>query len=524
MPESGTSDFRPQYEPIAIVGIGCRFAGGVDSPEALWEVLSEGRDVVTEVPPDRWSVDESYDPEPGVPGKTVSKWGGFLDDVGGFDPEFFGVSAREAEAMDPQHRLLLETAWEALENAGVRPRDLGGSPTGLFMGLSGQDYMMRTPHSELFTNPYAMTGNARSMAAGRISYLLGLRGPSVVLDSACSSGLVATHLAVQSLQTGDAGLALSGGVNLIFGADTTIAFSSWGMLSPAGRCRAFDADASGFVRAEACGVLALKRLADAEREHDRVLAVLRGSGVNQDGRSNGITAPSGEAQRELQQQVIARAGIDPSRVGLVEAHGTGTPVGDPIEFTALADSYGRGAQPCALGSVKTNIGHAETASGMAGMIKAIMALRHGEVPANLHFNAWNPEIDHEGSRLFVPTSTEPWPAAGGARLAAVSSYGFSGTNAHVLIEQAPEHDPRTGEEACDGRPVLVPISASSPGALSCMARQSSRTAWSRSSTRTARTGYGSRKRWAPGTCTRHSATTDTRTRSTGSCCSPRPPL
>ncbi|WP_207631575.1 MULTISPECIES: type I polyketide synthase [unclassified Actinopolyspora] len=455
---------RPKYEPIAVVGIGCRFAGGVDSPEAYWEVLRRGRDMVTEVPPDRWSVEEAYDPEPGVPGKTVSKWGGFVHDVGGFDPEFFGLSEREAEAMDPQHRLLLETAWESLEHAGIRPRDLGYSPTGLFLGISGQDYMMRTPRGELFTNPYAMTGNARSMAAGRISYLLGLRGPSVVLDSACSSGLVATHLAARSLQVGDADLALSGGVNLIFGPETTVAFSSWGMLSPAGRCRAFDVDASGFVRAEACGVLALKRLADAERDGDRVLAVLRGSGVNQDGRSNGITAPSGEAQRELQQQVIARSGVDPRRVGLVEAHGTGTPVGDPIEFAALADSYGHGdAGPCALGSAKTNIGHAETASGMAGAVKAVLALRHGEIPANLHFTGWNPEIDPAGTRLFVPTRTEPWPVGDGPRLAAVSSYGFSGTNAHVLLEQAPAAEP---ESACSGRaPLLVPFSASSPRAL-----------------------------------------------------------
>lgn len=454
----------PKYEPVAVVGIGCRFAGGVDSPDAYWEVLRDGRDMVTEVPPDRWSIEESYDPEPGIPGKTVSKWGGFLDDVGGFDPEFFGISEREAEAMDPQHRLLLETAWESLEHAGIRPRDLGHSPTGLYLGISGQDYMMRTPYGELFSNPYAMTGNARSMAAGRISYLLGLRGPSVVLDSACSSGLVATHLAARSLQTGDADLALSGGVNLIFGPETTVAFSSWGMLSPAGRCRAFDADASGFVRAEACGVLALKRLADAERDGDRVLAVLRGSGVNQDGRSNGITAPSGEAQRELQRQVIDRAGVDPSRVGLVEAHGTGTPVGDPIEFAALADSYGHGdAGPCALGSAKTNIGHAETASGMAGMIKAIMALRHGRIPANLHFDSWNPEIDHESGRLFVPTRTEPWPVDDGPRLAAVSSYGFSGTNAHVLLEQSPVTRPE--QVGAVRAPVLVPLSASSPEAL-----------------------------------------------------------
>lgn len=467
MSESGahSSSGRPKYEPVAVVGIGCRFAGGVDSPDALWEVLREGRDMITEVPPDRWDVDEAYDPEFGVPGKTVSKWGGFVDDVGGFDPEFFGLSEREAEAMDPQHRLLLETAWESLENAGIRPRELGDSPTGLFLGVSGQDYMMRTPYGELYTNPYAMTGNARSMAAGRISYLLGLRGPSVVLDSACSSGLVATHLAAQSLQTGDADLALSGGVNLIFGPETTVAFSSWGMLSPAGRCRAFDADASGFVRAEACGVLALKRLSDAEREGDRVLAVLRGSGVNQDGRSNGITAPSGEAQRELQRQVIGRSGVDASLVGLVEAHGTGTPVGDPIEFAALADSYGSGDRgPCALGSVKTNIGHAETASGMAGMIKAIMALRHGEVPGNLHFNSWNPEIDHEGTRLFVPTSTEPWPVEDARRLAAVSSYGFSGTNAHVLLEQAPAE--RSGDVPNARGPQLIPISASSSAALS----------------------------------------------------------
>jgi len=451
-----------EYEPVAIIGTGCRFAGGVSSPAELWAALRDGRDLITEVPPDRFDAAAVYDPEPGVPGRTVSKWGGFLHDVGGFDPEFFGLSEREAEAMDPQHRLLLETAWEALEHAGIRPRALGDSPTGLFLGLASQDYMMRTPDAELFTNPYAMTGNARSMAAGRISYLLGLRGPSVVLDSACSSSLVAVHLAARSLQTGDAELALAGGVNLIFGPETTVAFSSWGMLSPAGRCRAFDADASGFVRAEACGVVALKRLAAAERDGDRVLAVLRGSGVNQDGRSNGITAPSGAAQRALQRQVIARSGLDPAQVGLVEAHGTGTPVGDPIEFAALADSYGRaGSVPCALGSVKTNVGHAETASGMAGMLKAIGALQRAEIPPNLHFRSWNPEIEPAGSRLFVPTRTEPWPVERGPRVAAVSSYGFSGTNAHVLLEQAPE----VRRPVARSGPVLVPVSASSPAAL-----------------------------------------------------------
>ena len=338
---SSASPSRLAAEPIAIIGVGCRFPGGVDSPAAFWRLLADARDAVGDVPRERWDADAVYDPEPGVPGRTVSRWGGFLDQIDGFDAEFFGITAHEAEAMDPQHRLMLETAWEALEHAGIRPSALAGSRTGVFAGMSYHDYMLRTI-GEGERNPYVMTGNAFSVASGRIAYLLGLHGPSVTVDTACSSGLVAVHTAGQSLRTGDSDLALAGGVSLILGPEGAIAFSGWGMLSPDGRCRAFDAAANGFVRSEGVGMVVLERLSDAQRNGRRILAVIRGSAANSDGRSNGLTAPSGAAQEAVQRQALAAAGVEPARVGLVEAHGTGTPVGDPIEFAGISAVYGPG--------------------------------------------------------------------------------------------------------------------------------------------------------------------------------------
>ncbi|GAA1240012.1 type I polyketide synthase [Kitasatospora nipponensis] len=416
---------------IAVVGMGCRLPGDIDSPAALWRLLVEGRDAVGHPLPSRTLAQSPEHPHP-----TTLRQGGYLRDVAGFDADFFGVSGKEAEVLDPQHRLLLEVAWEALEHAGIAPDQLGGTPTGLFAGLSYTDYM-----ESLAGAPRELEGsiltNGHCVAAGRISYLLGLQGPCVALDTACSSSLVALHLACQSLRDEECDLALAGGVTLMLGARTTQSFARMGMLSPTGRCHTFDTAADGFVRGEGSGVVVLKRLRDALREGDRVLAVVRGSAVNQDGRSDGLAAPSACAQRALFRQALAHAGTDPREVGMIETHGTGTPVGDPIEFSSVAAVYGVGQGRCALGSVKTNLGHLEPAAGVVGLIKAVLCLQHALVPPNLHFTRWNPAIDAEGTRLFVPTSLSPWPTQTASRLAAVSSFGFSGTNAHVILQQAP---------------------------------------------------------------------------------------
>ena len=463
------SIFGPATEiPVAIIGIGCRFPGGVDSADALWHALAEERDLVTEVPPQRWDADAIYDPEPGVPGKLASRWGAFIDDVAGFEPAFFGLTEHEAERMDPQSRLLLETACEALEHAGLPPRGLSGSAIGVFAGHTRDDYLALTNRDEPGRwDPHSVIGTDRSSATGRISFLLGLRGPAVTLDSSGSSSLVAVHLGCQALRTGEVDLALAGGVTLDLTPDSAFTFTTMGALSPSGRCDAFGAGADGIVGGEGCGMVALKRLPEAIADGDRVLAVLRGTGVNHHGRaSDTMTGPSAEGQRLLQEQVLARAGVDPARVGLVEAHGAGTPSGDPAEYAALRATYGAGEEGCALGSVKTNLGHCEAAAGIAGLIKAVMAIRNGQVPANLHFTGWSPAIEHEGARLFVPTRLISWPVTTGPRLAAVSSHGASGTNAHVLLEQAPS--PRPASAAEPGAR-LYPLSAGSDEALAATA-------------------------------------------------------
>ncbi|GAA2638261.1 type I polyketide synthase [Streptomyces axinellae] len=421
--------------PIAVIGMGCRLPGDVDSPAALWQLLTEGRDAVGEPSVERQmllghSASASSNEANGPP-----LAGGYLKDVSGFDADFFGVSGREADVLDPQHRLLLEVAWEALEHAGVPNEQLAESATGVFVGLSYNDYM-----DGLAGHPQELEGsiltNGHCVAAGRISYLLGLRGPCLALDTACSSSLVAVHLACQSLQQGECDLALAGGVTLMLQPRTSESFIRMGMLSPTGRCHTFDAAADGFVRGEGCGAVVLKRLSDAVRDNDRVLAIVRGSAVNQDGRSDGIAAPSPAAQRDLLRLALHRAAVDPGDVGLVETHGTGTPVGDPVEFASLAEVYGAGKGRCALGSVKTNIGHLEPAAGVTGLIKAVLCLRYGQVPPNLHFDRWNQAIDATSTRLFVPTELAHWPVDTNTRLAAVSSFGFSGTNAHVILQQA----------------------------------------------------------------------------------------
>ncbi|WP_230870687.1 phthiocerol type I polyketide synthase PpsB [Mycobacterium canetti] len=428
-------------EPVAVVGIGCRFPGDVDGPESFWDFLVAGRNAISTVPADRWDAEAFYHPDPLTPGRMTTKWGGFVPDVAGFDAEFFGITPREAAAMDPQQRMLLEVAWEALEHAGIPPDSLGGTRTAVMMGVYFNEYQSMLAASPQNVDAYSGTGNAHSITVGRISYLLGLRGPAVAVDTACSSSLVAVHLACQSLKLRETDLALAGGVSITLRPETQIAISAWGLLSPQGRCAAFDAAADGFVRGEGAGVVVLKRLTDAVRDGDQVLAVVRGSAVNQDGRSNGVTAPNTAAQCDVIADALRSGDVAPDSVNYVEAHGTGTVLGDPIEFEALAATYGHGGDACALGAVKTNIGHLEAAAGIAGFIKATLAVQRATIPPNLHFSQWNPAIDAASTRFFVPTQNSPWPTAEGPRRAAVSSFGLGGTNAHVIIEQGSELAP-----------------------------------------------------------------------------------
>jgi phthiocerol/phenolphthiocerol synthesis type-I polyketide synthase D len=428
-------------EPIAVVGIGCRFPGGVSGPDGYWNFLARAGDGISEIPPDRWDADEYYDPDQFAPGRMSSKWGGFLPDIAGFDADYFGISPREAEAMDPQQRLMLEVAYEALEHAGIAPDSLSGIRGAVMMGVYYTEYQTISAANPDTIDAYSATGNAHAVAVGRIAYLLGLRGPAVAMDSACSSSLVTIHLACQSLRLRESDLALAGGVSLILRPETQLAMSKWGMLSPRGRCYSFDSHADGFVRGEGGGVVVLKRLTDAVRDGDRVLAVVRGSAINQDGRSNGLTAPNTIAQQDVITRALRSADVPAGSVNFIETHGTGTALGDPIEFEALADVYGRGDGPCALGAVKTNFGHLEAAAGIAGFIKAALSVQRGQIPPNLNFTQWNPAIDPKPTRLFVPTELDGWPAGDGPRRAAVSSFGLGGTNAHVVIEQGPDPVP-----------------------------------------------------------------------------------
>ncbi|WP_206506253.1 type I polyketide synthase [Streptomyces chrestomyceticus] len=424
-------------EPIAVIGAGCRYPGGAHSLEALEELLYAGRETVAEVPADRWTQEDlAVLPQPVA---DRMRWGCFLDgDVYAYEPEFFGVNAQEAAWVDPQQRLLWEVSWEALEHAGIPPLSLAGSRTGLFFGLYSRDYLLRSQRPLADSEPYALYANSDSIGMGRLAFLLDVRGPQLPFEMACASGLAGVHLACQSLRAGEADLALAGGVILHLLPETTAAMAHWLAFSPTGRCCAFDAAANGYVRGEGGGVVVLKRYRDAVRDGDRVLAVLRGSAINQNGRDTRLTAPSLRAQQAVYRQALQRAGAAGHEPGLIEAHGTGTAVGDPIEFAALASVYGAGDSGCALGAVKTNLGHAEPAAGIAGLLKVIVALRRGLIPPTLNFSRWNPQIDTAGARLFVPTQTVPWPVPGPApRLAAVSAFGISGSNAHMLVEQAP---------------------------------------------------------------------------------------
>ncbi len=461
-------------EPIAIVGIGCRFPGGASDPAAFWQMLCDGVDGVTEVPRDRWDADAIYDADPTAPGRIASRWGGFITGVDKFDAAFFGISPREAVEMDPQQRILLEVACQALDNAGETRDALAGSNTGVFIGAHGHssDYLAMQNANPDELDSFSGTGTAHNLLAGRLSYLFDAHGPAVVVDTACSSSLVAVHLAVQSLRLGESSMALAGSVNLILAPSFTIAASRMHMLAPDGRCKAFDQRADGFVRSEGCGVVVLKRLSDAVANGDPIVAVIRGSAINQDGHTNGITAPNGLAQRRVIERALADAALPADAIGFVEAHGTGTALGDPIEIEALAASVGRpradGAR-CLVGSLKSNAGHLEGAAGVAGLIKAALAVQHGAIPPNLHFTALNPHIDVRATRFGFPTAMERWPVSGAPRRAGVSSFGWSGTNAHVIIEEAPAVAATRPETGDAPRSHLLPISARHPAALGDLA-------------------------------------------------------
>ena len=368
-----------QAEPIAVVGLGCRFPGEGDGPEAFWRILSEGVDAVREVPADRWNIDDFYDPDPAAPGKMNTRRGGFLHRVADFDAEFFGISPREAVRVDPQHRILLEVSWEALEDAGIVPADIAQSKTGVYIGVIGNDYALLQSRNLFDVDVFSGTGCSHAILANRLSYFLNLNGPSVTLDTACSSSLVTIHLACQSLRRREIDLALAGGVNLILSPEMTVTLTKAYMMSPDGRCKTFDATANGYVRGEGCGIVVLKRLSDAVAAHDHILALIRGSGVNHDGRSNGLSAPNGPAQEAVIRAALSEAGLEPRQINYIEAHGTGTRLGDPIEIDALRAVFAAtrpADRPLLLGSVKTNIGHLESAAGIAGLAKVILAMRH----------------------------------------------------------------------------------------------------------------------------------------------------
>ena len=448
-------------EPIAVIGMGCRLPGGADSPEQFWDLLRDGQSGIVRVPPERWDADALFTEDHTVPGTICNREGGFLSTwrPDEFDAEFFSITPREAAAMDPQQRLFLEVAWEALEDAGIPPHTIRGTQTSVFVGVTAYDYMLTVSGAvrpeEL--DAYVLTGNSANFAAGRVAYLLGARGPAVVLDTACSSSLVAVHLACQSLRWRESDTALVGGTNLLLSPGTSIACSRWGMLSPEGQCKTFDASADGYVRSEGCGVVVLKRLSDAQRDGNRILAVVRGSAVNQDGASSGVTVPNGPAQQALLRHALTSARLTPADIDYIEAHGTGTPLGDPIELDSLSKVFAdrEGRAPLVLGAVKTNLGHLEAAAGIAGFIKTVLAVGHGRIPRNLNFTELTPHASESVSRLTIATEDMEWPATEQPRRAGVSSFGVSGTNAHVVIEQAPDPVPAPQRDSDPAVSMLV---------------------------------------------------------------------
>lgn len=470
MPES-------KQEPLAIVGIGCRFPGRANSPDSFWDLLIEGKSGIREVPDDRWNVDRYYHPDSSIPIKMITKWGGFVEDVDKFDASFFGISPREAQRMDPQQRWLLELTWEAFEDAGEKPINWRGSATGVYVGISSNEYgsiqMMGESDIDVHTN----SGSTLSIASNRISYLYDLKGPSISVDTACSSALVAVNLACKSIWSGECDAAFAGGVNALLMPDSSIGFSKASMLSPTGQCFAFDARANGYVRGEGAGMILIKPLARAHRDGDRIYATIRATVVNQDGNTSSMTVPGKESQAAMLRQAYQQAGIDPSRVGYMEAHGTGTPVGDPIETRALGEVLCEGrseSEQCIIGSVKSNIGHLESGSGIAGLIKAALVLHNRQIPKNLNYETPNPNIPFKELKLEVPRENMSIPSKGDfPPVSAVNSFGFGGTNAHVVLEAVKNEDRLRSDESYENllnRPFLLPISGNSESGLECVAK------------------------------------------------------
>ena len=466
---------QAQTEPIAIIGMGCRFPGNVHSPESFWQLLHRGVDTVTDIPPSRWDVETHYDPDPDTPGKMYVRSGSFLEGIDQFDPQFFGITPWEATSMDPQQRLLLEVCWEALEHTGVGADQLQNSQTGVFVGLFWDDYSALHLYAD---DPGQIDAsrtlsNLRGLAAGRLSYVLGLHGPAMQLDTACSSSLLAVHLACQSLRNGECDLALVGGVDLNLSPERTIGLCRTRALAPDGRCKTFDASADGFGQGEGCGVVVLKRLSDAVRDSDNTLASIRGSAVNHDGPSNGLTAPNGQAQEALLRQALENAAVDPDQIQYVETHGTGTPLGDPIEVLALANVLGREREkPLLIGSVKTNIGHLSSAAAVTSLIKVVLSLQHKEIPPNLHFTEPNPHIPWQDIPFVVPTESTAWSEGEGERLAGISSFGMTGTNVHLIVEEAPVELSKIENRESIERPChLLCLSAKSEAALQDLAKR-----------------------------------------------------
>ncbi len=465
-------------EPIAIIGIGCRMPGGVRSPEDLWHLLTSGVDAITEIPKDRWLVPAIYHPDPSRPGRTTSRWGGFLDCIDRFDAEFFGISPREAAAADPQQRLLLEVTYEAVEDAGLTLSALAGKRAAVHVGISSYEYgaLQLSGNERVSMDAYSVPGGGLCIAANRISYFFNLIGPSVAVDTACSSALVATHLACQSIWTGEGDLAFAAGVNVMIGPETFIGFSKASMLSPDGRCKSFDSRANGYVRAEGVGVIVLKPLAQALADSDQIYALVRATAVNQDGRTQGMSVPNAASQEANLRDALRLADLAPQSIQYVEAHGTGTPVGDPIEVAALGAVYGEGRSPddpCVIGSIKSNLGHLEAASGMAGLIKAALCLKHRQIPASLHFETPNPQIPFDDLRLRVAQRLEPWPEThGGPPRAGVNSFGLGGTNGHAVLEAPREAGMAipASVNPSGSRAWMLPLSARSASALASLAQ------------------------------------------------------